>query len=93
MNKTEQHKQICEMMNKIYARKNSDYGDSFGESFKEFGAIAPIVRIDDKLRRLKQLLIHSADQCVDDEKVTDTCLDAANYLIMLAMELEVTHEN
>ncbi len=88
MNKYEKHKYICETLNHIYRSKNHDYGDSFGESFEEFGAISAIVRIDDKHRRLKQLLIHKTDQQVKDESAIDTALDMANYLIMLAMELE-----
>lgn len=87
-NKLKEHKYICDMLHHMYEQKNCDYGDSFGESFQEFGAIAPIVRIDDKVRRLKRLLIHSLDQKVHDESEIDTCMDLANYSIMLAIELQ-----
>ena len=86
--KVTEHKALCDMLNTVYEQKQNAYGDRFGESYKEFGAIAPIVRIDDKVNRLKQLLVHNADQKVKDEPAWDTCLDAANYLIMLAIELK-----
>lgn len=87
MNKVSQHKAIVEMMNKIYQQKQNDYGDSFGKSHKEYGAIAAIVRMDDKLNRAKELLLQGADRQVSDEKISDTLIDLANYSIMLAIEV------
>ncbi|SUY61927.1 phage protein [Clostridium sporogenes] len=34
MDKANKHKIICEELNKIYKIKNHDYGDSFGETYK-----------------------------------------------------------
>lgn len=85
--KIKHHRFICDMLSTVYEQKQNDYGDSFGESYKEFGATAPIVRIDDKVRRLKQLLIHNVEQQVSGESTIDTCMDLANYAIMLAIEL------
>lgn len=88
MNKTEKFKEIVNTMADLYARKNSDYGDSFGESVKEFGAVAGIVRISDKFNRLKSLLLGGNPQKVSDESVMDTLTDMACYCIMLRMEIE-----
>lgn len=66
-----------------YERKNTDYGNSFEESLDEFGAIAFVVRADDKMRRLKQLVNNPAK--VKDESFEDTVKDLANYCIMFAM--------
>lgn len=71
---------------KIYAAKNKDYGDSFGEGFQEYGLIMPSIRLDDKLRRYKQLIKQEAE--VKDEGIIDTLLDMANYCIMTVIELE-----
>ena len=88
MNKTEKFKEIVTTMADLYARKNSDYGDSFGESVKEFGAVAGIVRISDKFNRLKSLLLGNKERMVSDESVMDTLTDMACYCIMLRLELE-----
>ena len=66
-----------------YERKNKDYGNSFDASIDEFGAIAFVVRADDKMRRLKQLVDNEAN--VESESFIDTVEDLANYCIMFAM--------
>ena len=85
----EQHKRICERLNKVYADKNHDYGNSFGETYQKLGAISAVTRISDKTSRL-QSLVTKDEQRVDDERLIDTALDLANYAIMFAMELEET---
>ncbi|MBL4936997.1 DUF1599 domain-containing protein [Clostridium sp. YIM B02515] len=86
MSKIDQHKEICEKLNKIYTAKNKDYGDSFSEGFQEYGLIMPAIRLEDKLRRYKQLIREDAE--VKDESIIDTLLDLANYSIMTIIELE-----
>ena len=86
MSKIEKHQEICERLKKIYVAKNKDYGDSFGEGFQEYGAIMPAIRIEDKLRRYKQLIKQEAQ--VKDEGIIDTLLDMANYCIMTVIEFE-----
>ena len=87
----EQHKRICERLNKVYADKNHDYGNSFGEMYQKLGAISAVTRISDKTSRL-QSLVTKDEQRVDDERLIDTALDLANYAIMFAMELEYESE-
>lgn len=79
---------ITASMAETYERKNADYGNSFGESIAEFGAVAGIVRIGDKFNRLKNLIKNPGTQRVNDESIADTLLDMANYCIMLKIELE-----
>ena len=74
---------IVSKLRDTYERKNTDYGNSFEESLDEFGAIAFVVRADDKMRRLKQLVSNPAQ--VKDESFEDTVKDLANYCIMFAM--------
>lgn len=88
MEKIKRFSEITTEMAETYARKNSDYGDSFGQSVKEFGPVAGVVRISDKFNRLKSLLSAEKEQMVSDEGIMDTLTDMANYCIMLRMELE-----
>ncbi len=73
---------IIDTMAETCRRKNEAYGDSFHQSVDKYGPIAALVRIEDKINRLSTLVVNGGS--VDDEALEDTCLDAANYLIMLA---------
>jgi hypothetical protein len=79
------HEQICKELNDIYVRKNADYGNSFGEQFEEHGLVSAVIRLDDKMRRLKSLTKQEAK--VTDESIEDTLLDQANYAIMTVIQL------
>lgn len=85
--KVERFKQLTGEMAALYARKNKDYGDSFTEMFKEWGAMYPMSRMQEKLRRATQIL-RSGEAQVTEEKVTDTFLDLANYALMTIMEIK-----
>lgn len=84
-NKTYTHLSICEELNDVYKRKNADYGDSFGQQYAEFGIISSAIRLEDKMKRFKQLIKNEAQ--VKDESIEDTLLDLANYAIMTVIEL------
>ena len=73
-------------MLQTYRDKNADYGDSFSKSYKEFGLTAPVVRMSDKMERIKSLT--KADAKVKDESIKDTLIDLANYAIMTVVEME-----
>ena len=88
MNKIEEHKLLCEELNKTYEKKNHDYGDSFGETFRKLGVISAITRISDKYNRLVSLCTKSEEERkVKDESIEDTLLDMANYCMMTVIEL------
>lgn len=86
MNKTDRMAVIMREMLKTYRDKNADYGDSFAKSYDEFGLVAPVVRMNDKMERIKAL--SKADAKVKDESIKDTLLDLANYAIMTVVEIE-----
>lgn len=86
--KVQHHAQICQKLNEIYAQKNHDYGDSFGKGYAEYGMVMAVIRLEDKLNRLKSLL--KAEALVKDESINDTLMDLANYAIMAAIERERT---
>ncbi len=87
MNKVEKHLDICEVLNKAYESKNSDYGDSFSILRKEFPN-AILIRLGDKYQRLKTLK-SGKEQRVLGESIKDTLLDIANYCIMEIIEMEL----
>ena len=77
---------ITEEMEKLYSRKNADYGDAFTESLDEDGRLVSKIRIKDKLNRFSQLI--SNDALVNDESMRDTLIDLANYAVMTLMWLD-----
>jgi len=91
MDKAEIHKHICNSLNDLYKRKNTDYGDSFGKQFEEYGIVSSAIRIEDKFNRFKNLIKNEAK--VKDETIEDTLLDLANYAIMTLVELKWREKN
>lgn len=82
------HRNICKELNDTYEKKNHDYGDSFGETYKKLGIISAITRISDKYNRLVTLCtLPEEERKVKDESISDTLLDMANYCIMTEIEL------
>lgn len=79
------HKSVCEKLNEIYIKKNTDYDDAFAKGIKEHGYQSAIVRIDDKLNRIKSLMLNSKSAMVN-ESIEDTLIDLANYALMLYTE-------
>jgi lipid II:glycine glycyltransferase (peptidoglycan interpeptide bridge formation enzyme) len=80
-------KELCDEALKTYIAKNTDYGNSFTDAFEEFGIISAIVRMNDKMMRLKSLCKKQKNE-VKDESIIDTLKDLANYSLMTVIELE-----
>ena len=85
MNNIEMHKDILDNLHKLYISKNNDYGNSVHDTYKKYGLISFLVRIEDKLNRARTLTTREA--AVVEEKIEDTLLDMANYAILAVMEL------
>lgn len=89
MNKIQRHLEIVTALNKLYASKNADYGDSFGETYRKLGIISALTRISDKYNRLVSLVTKPEEERkVKDESIQDTLLDLSNYCIMTVIEME-----
>lgn len=89
MNKIKIHKSVCDEMHDTYVAKNSDYGDSFSKLRKEYGNIAILIRLSDKLERLKTLMLGDKPPEVTGESIDDTLLDLANYAVMEVVERKI----
>lgn len=64
MEKVLRHKAICDELNKLYEKKNHDYGDSFHQTFVEEGLAMTRIRLGDKFSRFKTL---SRITCTDSD--------------------------
>lgn len=93
MTKTEQigreqlHLDIIDHLHNTFIDKNADYGNSFGEMWKEDGFVVGYLKLTDKYLRVKRLRKHEAK--VVSETMKDTLLDLANYAIMCLVEMEL----
>lgn len=91
--RTKIHDDICDLIKDTYASKHHDYGPSFEKTFYEYGWKAPLVRMEDKMSRLKSLFEKGDEnRKVKDESIKDTVIDLANYSIMLATELQLLED-
>ena len=86
-NNVEQFKQIAQEISALYEKKNTAYGNSFGDTYKKLGIISAVTRISDKYNRLCNL---ATNPNVDDlgESLEDTLKDLAAYSIMTLIELK-----
>nr|DAE05502.1 MAG TPA: Nucleotide modification associated domain 1 [Siphoviridae sp. ctLOE2] len=66
-----------------FVNKNADYGNSFESSLEEYGLIAALIRMEDKMGRLRTLIKSEAK--VKDESISDTLRDLSNYALMASV--------
>ena len=78
---------ITDEMAALYQRKNMDYGNSFGRTYRELGIISAVTRMSDKMERMKRLARKPEAQQVADESLRDTIRDLACYAVMTLMEM------
>lgn len=81
---------ITKDMTELYERKNKDYGNSFDKTLNEFGIVAGLIRLNDKMNRIKS--IYNKDVSVKDESLEDTLIDLANYAVMTLMWINNKNE-
>lgn len=77
---------ILKEMQELYEKKNHDYGNSFSETIQEFGFTPAIARINDKLKRVKQMV--KGEQMQINESMRDNLIDIANYCILTIIEID-----
>lgn len=90
------HNDILTSIHKMYINKNHDYGDSVHDTYEKYGLVSFLVRMEDKLNRVRNLSkddVKITDAKVKDEKIEDTLLDLANYAILAVMELKLDKDN
>ena len=70
------HEDICNYLHDLYIRKNRDYGNSVTDTFNKYGLVSFLVRIEDKLNRVRTLNEKGRAK-VTDESLMDTLYDLA----------------
>ena len=78
---------VLDEMKELHAKKDKDYGSAFHKSFEEFGVTAGVVRLNDKMERVKSLVKNGKAE-VKDESLLDSLKDMASYAVMLYVELK-----
>lgn len=73
----------------LYAEKNEKYDDAFSKTYAEYGPTVAIIRLEDKLNRIKALVAAGLDDS-NGESLVDTLIDMANYANMFLIELGAT---
>lgn len=68
---------------RLVSKKNKDYGNSFDKTLDEYGYVAYILRIEDKISRLKSLTLKHKEAEIKDESVEDTLKDIIGYTLLL----------
>lgn len=86
MSKAEQFSGIANELACLYAKKDADYGDSFGRSVEKYGIITALTRLSDKFNRAENLILKGNANV--RESLRDTLLDMAAYAIMTVIEIE-----
>lgn len=87
MDKTTAHENLCKEIHELYVKKNHDYGDSFGKTYKDLGIISAATRISDKYNRFVELA-KGNEPLISTETIRDTLIDMANYALMTIIELD-----
>jgi hypothetical protein len=77
MKRTNEFSNILAPVAELLEQKNHDYGRSYDRLREEFGEISFLIRLDDKINRLKTLVKHPAK--VTTEAVEDTIKDIIGY--------------
>ncbi|MGG2024237.1 nucleotide modification associated domain-containing protein [Gottfriedia sp. S16(2024)] len=75
---------ICDELKALLIRKNRDYDDSFSKQYAKYGVLSGLIRLDDKMSRLDNLVNGGKDTV--GESVEDTLLDAAGYAVLTLVE-------
>ena len=76
---------LANEIGELVEKKDKDYNSAFSKTLKEYGDTAYFLRIDDKLNRLKSLLLRSKDAEIN-ESVEDTLKDIVGYTLLMLKE-------
>lgn len=71
---------ILQELKKVLVKKQKDYGQG---NILSFGELGILVRTNDKIERLKNLILNK--KVPDNESIEDTWVDLANYGIIALM--------
>lgn len=73
---------ILKELHAILVKKQSDYGPG---NISDFGEHGVLIRVNDKIARLKNLTAHEGHPNIQNESINDTWIDLANYGVIALM--------
>lgn len=76
---------VCSDMCNLYAKKNHDYGNAFGEIIDEVGTPYGVGKLKEKLKRIETLISSEAKV---NESIEDSLIDLGCYSIMTLLYLK-----
>lgn len=85
MNETELRKVFDELILMIQ-KKHHDYGNSFSQTYEEFGLQSAYLRLKDKVNRLGVIQLHEAK--IKDETIENIFQDIIGYSVLTLLELK-----
>ncbi len=85
----ESYKILLNEVGELLTRKNKDYGNSFEKSIDKWGLCSYLIRVEDKMNRLENL-VKTEKQYVSDESIRDTLLDILGYSLLAVEKLDKT---
>ena len=71
----------------LVEKKDKDYNSAFSKTLKEYGNVVYFIRIDDKLNRLKNLMLNNNSGEIN-ESVEDTLKDIIGYTLLMLKEIK-----
>ena len=71
----------------LVEKKDKDYNHAFSKTLKEYGNVAYFLRLDDKLNRLKNLMLNNNNAEIK-ESVEDTLKDIIGYTLLMLKEIK-----
>ena len=89
IDKAKMFREIVNEMANLYEKKNSNYGDSFGQLYDALGPISGLVPLHNKLDRATSLIKGNKNNF---ESLEDTFKDLACYAIMNLIEMKVRNQ-
>ena len=78
---------LANEIGELVEKKDKDYNSAFSKTLQKYGKVAYFLRIDDKLNRLKSLLLDNKDAEVN-ESVEDTLKDIVGYTLLMLKEIK-----
>lgn len=90
--KYEMHKELCDNIHELYKKKNNDYGFAIEKGVNELGWIYLSSQLFNKYQRFLNLTKPDISRSIENETLTDTLLDMANYAIEGARILKMGKE-
>ena len=84
--------EIAKQIATLVEKKDKDYGKAFDKSMDKFGDMVYVIRLEDKVNRVENIIMNHGYNVVADEKVEDTVKDIIGYSLLFLRRLSKERE-